>query len=60
MAKIEVMERWETSDGKKAIRVRLPQGVEVHYIDDGRHFMINPCLVKINKARILKRIKEML
>ena len=60
MAKIEIVERWITDDGKKAIRVRLAAGVEVHYIDDERYFMINPCLVKINKARILKRIKEML
>ena len=60
MAKIEVMERWETSDGKQAIRVRLPQGVEIHYINDGRYFIINPCLAKINKAQVLKRIKGML
>ena len=60
MAKIEIVERWETSDGKKAIRVRLAAGVEVHYIEDGRHFIINPCLVDFDKARILKRIKEML
>lgn len=60
MAKIEVVERWETSEGKKAIRVRLPQGVEVHYIDDGRHFIINPCLVDFDKAQVLNKIKRML
>ena len=59
MAKIEILERWITDDGKKAIRARFGS-IEIHYMDDDRYFILNPCLVDFDKAQVLKMIKGML
>ena len=60
MAKIEILERWITDDGKKAIRARFGS-IEIHYMDDNdRYFILNPCLVDFDKARVLNKIKGML
>ena len=59
MTKIEIVERWITDDGEKAIRARFGS-IEIYYMDDDRYFIFNPCLVDFDKAQVLKRIKGML